>query len=307
MSAGIVTAIESTFGGIQMGSDRRFISAAIAVAAITLASCSSGSDDTTVTSTSSVATPTTSAPALLQSGDKYVSLGSSLASGFGIAMQSESCGRSSRNLGQLVAAEFELSLTDVSCGAAVIPNILDMAQGTAKPQIEFVTPDTKLITVVIGGNDIGFNGTALVCGDPSTVCTAPTGLAENEAALEGKLVTMLKAIKAKAPDAIVVLVTYPREFPLENCAALSLTDAELSMLRNMGDALQNSLVAAAQQTDVILVDPYSVDGDHTACAPESDRWTSGYKVATGEGFAYHPTALGHEVMASLVADAINAL
>ena len=146
-----------------------------------------------------------------------------------------------------------------------------------------------------------------MCGDPSTVCAAPTGLAENEAALEGKLVTMLKAIKAKAPDAIVVLVTYPREFPLENCAALSLTDAELSMLRDMGDALQNSLVAAAQQTDVILVDPYSVDGDHTACAPESDRWTSGYKVATGEGFAYHPTALGHEVMASLVADAINAL
>jgi lysophospholipase L1-like esterase len=288
---------------------RTLIGSIIGFLAISLASCSSDGGDTTptTTSSSSVETTTTTDQPILQSGDKYVSLGSSLASGFGIAVQSESCGRSSRNLGQLIAAEFELALTDVSCGAAVIPNVLDTAQGQAQPQIEFVGADTKLITVVIGGNDIGFNGTALVCGDPNSVCTAPPALAENEAALEGKLVTMLNALQAKAPDAVVVLVTYPREFPIENCPALSLTDEELSMLRDMGDALQNSLVAAAQQTGVLLVDPYSVDADHTACAPESERWTSGYTVATGEGFAYHPTALGHQAMASLVIDALNAL
>jgi lysophospholipase L1-like esterase len=241
----------------------------------------------------------------VQSGDRYVALGSSIASAYGIANQSTACGRSDRDYGQLVAAKFALSLTDVSCGGAVIPNVLDRSQGAAPPQIDAVTPDTKLITISIGGNDINLNATALVCGDPATVCQAPATLEADEAALQGKLVGMLVQLKAKAPSATIVLVTYPREFPDQNCAALSLTDAELAMLRGMGEKLEAESVAAAAQAGVILVDPYVQPGDHTACAPAAQRWTADYHVAPGAGFAYHPTALGHEEMAALIEQALK--
>jgi len=251
-----------------------------------------------------VSRPTAPLPKV-QRGDRYVSLGSSIASGYGIATQSTFCGRSDRDYGHLVAATLGLNLTDVSCGAAVIPNVLDRAQSTAPPQIDAVTPDTKLITVSVGGNDINLNGTALVCGNPATVCSPPATLDADEAGLQGKLVAMLTALKARAPSAIVVLVTYPREFPDQNCAALSLSDGELSMLRGMGEKLEAASVSAAQQADVVLVDPYVQPGDHTACAPAPQRWTAGYKVAPGEGFAYHPTALGHEEMAKLIEQALQ--
>jgi hypothetical protein len=94
-------------------------------------------------STASTATTTTvSKAAKLEKGDKYVSLGSSLASGFGIANQSTPCGRSDKAYGPLVAARFGLQLTDVSCGAAVVPNIVDRSQGANPPQIDAVTPET---------------------------------------------------------------------------------------------------------------------------------------------------------------------
>jgi lysophospholipase L1-like esterase len=241
--------------------------------------------------------------AKLQQGDTYVSLGSSLASGFGIANQSTACGRSDKSYGPLVAAKYRLQLVDVSCGAAVVPNILDRPQGPNPPQIDAVTADTKLITVGLGGNDIGYNGTALSCGDPATVCSAPPTLTADAAALPGQLDAMLAALKAKAPGAKIVVVTYPREFPKTNCPALSLTDDELALLQQMGATVEKALVAAAKKAHVLLADPYAQRGDHTACAPESTRWTAGNQVT--DGFAYHPTALGHQKMAALIGKALK--
>jgi lysophospholipase L1-like esterase len=251
-----------------------------------------------------VAAPAASAKAVtLEPGDVYVSLGSSLASGFGIANQSTPCGRSDRSYGPLIAAKYKLQLVDVSCGAATVPNVVDTPQGANPPQLDAVTAATKLITVGLGGNDIGYNGTALGCGDPSTVCTAPANLTADVAALPGRLDAMLAAIKAKAPNATIVVVTYPREFPKKNCPALSLTDEELTILQQMGASVEKALVAAAKKADVLLADPYVQRGDHTACASESKRWTAG-KEAT-DGFAYHPTALGHQKMAALIGKALN--
>ena len=263
------------------------------------------STTTRALSTTTQAPSTTGKAARVQRGDHYVDLGSSIASGYGIANQSTFCGRSDRDYGHLVAAKLGLNLTDVSCGAAVIPNVADRAQGAAPPQIDAVTPDTKLITVSVGGNDINLNGTALGCGDTATVCSPPATLDADEAALQGKLVTMLTELKVRAPSASVVLVTYPREFPDQNCAELSLSDGELSMLRGMGEKLEAASVSAAAQAGVVLVDSYVQSGDHTACAPAPERWTAGYKVAPGAGFAYHPTALGHEEMAKLIEQALQ--
>ncbi len=84
----------------------------------------------------STTTAASAKSAKLEKGDVYVSLGSSLASGFGIATQSTACGRSDKSYAPIVAAKHGLQLVDASCGAAVVPNVLDRAQGTNPPQID---------------------------------------------------------------------------------------------------------------------------------------------------------------------------
>ena len=140
-------------------------------------SCSSDDGTSSSSGNTTASTSTTTIGSTLAKGDKYVALGSSIASGYGISVQSTDCGRSNRNYPNLIAARYGLALTDVTCGAATIPNVVDTAQGSHPPQITSVTPDTKLITLTVGGNDIGYNATAVSCSDPQSVCSAPASLA----------------------------------------------------------------------------------------------------------------------------------
>ncbi len=237
-------------------------------------------------------------------GDKYVALGTSIASGFGISVQSTPCGRSNRNYAQLVAARYKLQLVDVSCGAALIRHVVDTPQGDNAPQITAVTPDTKLITIAVGGNDISYNGTAVACGDPASVCTAPPDLNAKLASARTALADLLDRLKAAAPKATIVFVTYPREVPRAgNCPELSFSDDEAAIVRSMGEQLEAMFVAVAKRPGIVFVDPYAVRGEHTGCAPASQRWTAGH--VPDDGFAYHPTALGHHVMANMIIKALS--
>jgi lysophospholipase L1-like esterase len=242
----------------------------------------------------------------VKSGSRYVGLGSSIASGYGIAVQSTTCGRSSRDYAQLVAKHFRLNLVDVSCGAAQIEHVVDTPQGTNPPQLTFLTPSTKLVTVAVGGNDIDYNATAVACSN-ATTCTAPANLPTLVVNMRIALKAMIAKIKAAAPSATIVFVTYPREVPAgENCPALGFTDSAAAVLRSMGQMLENAFLRVVKPLGVVFVDPYSVRGDHTVCAPPSQRWTAGSKYTFGvTGFAYHPTALGHEAMAQMIIKALG--
>ena len=207
------------------------------------------------------------------------------------------------NYPNLIAGRYGLSLIDVTCGSATIANVVDTPQGDNAPQLTAVTPDTKLITVTVGGNDIGYNRTALACGDPQTVCSAPAALPSNLATARDAVKTMLDKIRAVAPSATLIFVTYPREVPKGNCPELSFTDQEANVVRSMGEMLQAMFVDVVQHDDVTFVNPYAASGDHTGCAPTDERWTAG--LVAEDGFAYHPTALGHEVMAQMIADVLG--
>jgi lysophospholipase L1-like esterase len=292
---------------------------AIVVGVVALAALGCSSTDSTSSATTASASPPgsepasaggtepgspgTTAPTPFAEGDTYVALGSSIASGYGISVQSTDCGRSNRNYPNLVAAHHGLALTDVTCGAATIPNVVDTAQGTHPPQLTAVTPDTKLITVTVGGNDIGYNATAVGCGDPQTECTAPAALEANLVTAATALESLLAQIHALAPEATIVLVTYPREVPDGNCPELSFSDSEAAIVGMMGEELEAMFVDVAQRADVVFVDPYPEPGDHTGCAPAAERWTAG--GVADDGFAYHPPALGHEVMAQMIIDALG--
>ena len=70
-------------------------------------------------------------------------------------------GRSGNNYAHLVAAELGLDLVDVSYSGATTAHLLDTRQDDAPPQLDALTPDTALVTITCGGNDLEYVGTFL--------------------------------------------------------------------------------------------------------------------------------------------------
>ncbi len=157
--------------------------------------------------------------------------------------------------GKLVAKHFHLHLIDASCGTAVIDNVLTTPQGSNPPQLSFVTPATKLITVAVGGNDIVYNGTAVECDNAATTCALPTNFAALVATMRTNLKVMIEKIRAAAPSATIVFVTYPREVPPGNCPALGFTNSAAAIVRSMGQTLENAFVQVVKRSGRDLCRP----------------------------------------------------
>ncbi|MBL4573748.1 MAG: SGNH/GDSL hydrolase family protein [Gammaproteobacteria bacterium] len=246
----------------------------------------------------------------LAQGAKYVALGSSFAAGPGVAAQLGSCGRSDHNYSHLIAAALDLSLTDVSCNGATTANILNTPQGDASPQIDAVSRDTALVTVTIGGNDIRFTSSTFACAGkaPDEHCTAnldQAAISEAVKQLPAELGTMLDAVKAKAPQAHIVLVTYPRVFPSDaiNCRELALSSNDTVYLAALGQKLEEAFVSATSSRQSLIADAYVLAEGHGPCAT-NERWVNGANVAD-TGIRFHPTAEGHIEMARLVLAALG--
>jgi lysophospholipase L1-like esterase len=299
---------------VKIGTDWRSAGwrAALTVAVLlAAASCSSSSTPTTTTATtattvpkvptSTVTTQRSSSQPSIPAGSTYVAIGSSDASGFGIAVQSGgACGRSDHNYPHLVAAKLRLHLTDVTCGGATTANVVAQPQGSAPPQIEAVTADTRLITMTVGGNDVNYIGTTLMCGNPASDCLATIDKTSTDAAfaaLPQRLEDVIAKMRSRAPHSEILLVTYPQVVAAD-CAALSLDADEATYIHDLGQRLEDVFLQVAKNTRVVLVDAYPASKGHDPCSPSHERWVAGLKFTNG--YSYHPTALGHRAMASLV-------
>lgn len=243
-------------------------------------------------------------------GAKYTALGSSFAAGPGIDVQLGNCGRSDHNYSHLVAARLGLTLTDVSCNGATTDHILTTSQNGAPLQIEAVSSDTALVTVTIGGNDITFTSSTFACaGKPASErCTANLDQAMiNEAVrqLPAKLGATLDAIRARAPQATIVVVTYPRVFPVEaaSCRELDLGPEDTAYLAALGEKLESAFVRVAADKKALIADAYVLAEGHGPC-DSPGRWVNGATVAEN-GIRFHPTAEGHIEMAKLVLTALG--
>ncbi len=260
-----------------------------------------------ITGTSAVAAP----EALVPEGAGYVAMGSSFAAGPGIATQQATCGRSDHNYPHLVAAALNLALTDVSCGGATTGNVLDTPQGAAAPQLTALAADTALVTLTIGGNDLTYSRSTARCGGATAAdrCTEKldrTAIDEAAERLPARLGEVIDAIRAKAPKAVIVMVTYPRVVPpaAERCAAVGLVDADADYLAALGLRLEAAMTSAAKAKGVLLADAFVLGAGHGPCADDANRWINGAR-AQGSGASFHPTAKGHEEMARLVLAALQ--
>lgn len=223
---------------------------------------------------------------------RYIALGSSFASGAGIATETTDCRRSDHSYPHLVAASLTLELVDATCAGATTADVV--------AALDAVTAETKLVTLTVGGNDIGYNASADACARPTT-CTVDHSAISTLAA---SLTTLIDAIRGAAPDATIVLVTYPRIVPAEPCAALSFATAEATAVADLGVALQYTFLSVADQKKIRIADAYAASAGHGPCAAADARWIDGATVAE-PALPFHPTAAGHAAMSALVLDALD--
>lgn len=242
-------------------------------------------------------------------GSVYVAMGSSYAAGAAILpldAGSGACGRSFVNYPHLVAAKLHVDLHDVSCGGAVTANARDTSQDGQPPQIEAVTANTRLVTITIGGNDVGFVDNALRCGVLGDACATTANREAINAdfrKLPHSLIGLIGAIRERAPHVTIVLVSYPRLVPPKPCAALNYTPAGRRFVGSIGARLEKMFVEVARVTKILIADPYVLGAQHGPCASSAQRWVVG--LAPHNCAPYHPTAAGHREMARLVERALS--
>jgi lysophospholipase L1-like esterase len=140
-------------------------------------------------------------------GANYVALGDSYSSGVGAGSESGSCSRSPNAYPQLWAnSHAPASFHFVACSGAKTTDVINN-------QLSALSSATTLVTMTIGGNDLGFSSIMIDCNLYSdTTCVNEINAAENTARtqLPGWLDTLYSDIRAKAPNAKVVVLSYPR-------------------------------------------------------------------------------------------------
>ncbi|MFF7092242.1 SGNH/GDSL hydrolase family protein [Streptomyces rubradiris] len=245
----------------------------------------------------------------------YVALGDSYASGPGIPAQVDAgCARSDHNYPSLVAAERRASrFTDVSCGGATTAEMW-RAQGGNPPQLDALDRHTGLVTVQIGGNDVGFGSIIDTCArvaaqDPAgNPCerayrtSGHDGLALAVLRTAPKVDRVLRAVRARAPHARVLVVGYPALLPDDGSGCfpqVPFAAKDFPYLRDTEKRLNRMLRLVAGVNRAEYVDTYGPTAGHDMCQAPADRWIEPLRPAAPAAPA-HPNARGEEAMAQAV-------
>lgn len=254
---------------------------------------------------------TGTATAQVPAGGKYVAMGSSYAAGPGVGTldpSGASCQRSSSNFAHLVAAKRHLTLVDVSCSSATTQNILNHGQHGLPAQIEAVTPDARLVTVLIGGNDINYVGDllGLSCRDTGGAnchVADPAVVEQKMTALPASLDRVVAEVRRRAPHARIILVGYLPAIPATgpgNCAAVPLSPSDAARVRGVAIRLAQIIGGAAQRNGTGIVRSTMIGMGHDACAAQP--YMAGYHPPRNAGWswpvAYHPTQAGMDAVAA---------
>lgn len=228
----------------------------------------------------------------------YVALGDSYSSGLGAGnyiSSSGSCYRSYNAYPQLWAsANAPSSYQFVACSGAKTTDVISS-------QLSYLNSSTTLISMTIGGNDVGFSSTMETCvlGTTSDCVSAiDTSESEMQTQLPGELDTLYSDIRSHAPNAHVVVLGYPELYDLslsQYCAGLSTTDR--TDLNQAADELDSAIQKqVANYSGFTYADVKSAFSGHEIC--DSSSWLhsvnwlflqeSYHPTANGQAYAYYP-------------------
>lgn len=290
-------------------------------------------------------------------GLEYVSLGDSYQAGYGLvpfsttspfAGDPNGCYQADANYPHGVAAALGLTLDDETCSGAITANIgygsatvpasvtnvilptlptvttpQTTSSGMTAPTVQSagLSADTDIVTVGIGGNDLGFSYIATSCirlsldsdpiylyekvgafdncsdyfGDPVGYPSAylPGRLAD---AVQPRLEATFAEIRAAAPNAQVFVVGYPQVAPADatsSCFSSPLTPnsvpfspEDLDFLHGVEDQLDTFIEDAATAAGFHFISTWDQTAQNTLCSPEP--WIAGITIDSASGSTCPP-------------------
>lgn len=262
----------------------------------------------------------------------YVALGDSYTSGPRIPDRTgrpAGCDRSDRNYPALVAQELGIKAADfrdMSCSGATLadlsaPQTTD--DGVNPAQLSALSASTRLVTIGIGGNDIGFASLVEECVKEGAIFVATgsgkyTGdnapcrgsyvsgdtdeVRQRIQAAGERLAGTLREVERRAPRAQVYVVGYPAILPPEGVGCeddMTLAPDDATFLDDEERALNSTLRERAQAAGAGYVDTYTPSTGHDACSARETRWVEPL-IPASPAAPVHPNERGERGMADAV-------
>jgi len=268
----------------------------------------------------------------------YVALGDSYTSSAGFTGAPDTtyvpagCGQSQTDYPHQVAAQLAAggrlgTFADASCGGATSANFAGSQStdvGTNPPQFDRISSATNLVTIGIGGNDIGLVGLASECLADGVLlvqsCKAnhvkngvddvSTIIAATEPKIEAAITT---ARQLAAPGARILLVNYLEAVPDngQGCyPAVPVQPSDMAWFTLKYKEMNAMLATAAANTGAQLVDTYTPTIGHNACMPPTVRYVEAEGVISinptvNIAAPLHPNVAGANAQSAIVGAAVT--
>jgi lysophospholipase L1-like esterase len=252
----------------------------------------------------------------------WVGLGDSFAAGPLIPNQSLSplgCLRSDNNFARKAAAQLGYTLTDASCSGARSDHMTQSQStdaGTNPPQFDALTSTTDVVTLQVGGNDIGFSEILQNCVtfNPFDGCRdeyVVGGVDEISQRISNtapKIAAALQGVHTRSPAARVYLVNYAAILPHTGSFGcwpqVPLAYSDVSWLRSKQQELNAMLATQAAANGATIVNDYTASIGHDACKSTSVRWVEPL-VPGNTAAPFHPNANGMTGIAGVVVSTVG--
>lgn len=217
---------------------------------------------------------------------QYVALGDSYSSGVGAPPYHDGGCKQSNNsyAAQYARKHPTMSFGFAACSGATTDDVI-------AHQLGFLGPDTKLVTITVGGDNLGFTSTLETCIgallDSTCKDAIDKALAYIATTLPGKLKQVYGDVLAAAPNATLVVLGYAQLFAPSFCLEAPLDEHRRIWINNAAVQLNKAIEAIAKTYGVFapvddLFTPHRVCSDHP--------WLNG---VTALKDAYHPNLDGY--------------
>jgi len=220
--------------------------------------------------------------------DNYVALGDSYSSGVGTSSYTldASCKRSTYAYPYLLAQQrANTSLNFVACAGATTDDVINN-------QISALNSSTTIITISVGGNDLGFGDLVSDCVQSNCNATLTSTRASADATLTPKLNAVYAAIKSRiGPSAKVVVLGYPRLFSSAFCfGTFGVTASERSNGNLLSDEIDRITALRTAAYGFTYESAIAAFTGHAVCS--NSAWVNGLNILNSAE-SFHPTRSGH--------------
>ncbi|MFL6163431.1 MAG: SGNH/GDSL hydrolase family protein [Jatrophihabitantaceae bacterium] len=220
----------------------------------------------------------------------YVALGDSYSSGVGAGSytaESGSCDRSTNAYSALWNnAHHPSSYVSVACSGAKTTDV-------NANQLASLNSGTGLVSITIGGNDVGFSNIMTTCvlySESSCVAAVNQAEAYANANLNNLLNTTYNGIRSHAPNAQVVVLSYPVFYQLGVWYCIGLSETSRSKIDEGINLVDGITRTAAANHGFSFADVRSAFVGHQLCSGGTKWLHSLNYLDISE--SYHPTADG---------------